>query len=230
MDRDVFGALAMVGLIIHELRFSEPILDLRILKISALRRRGVSRSWRMSFVLFGTGLLNADLPSGTDGLYGLESRARDGAARDGLDVLDVIVGQIARAGYDNQRLIGLSFVLMTIGAVVDGALESRGQPLAGDLAGPYPGLGSACAFRFSRRPRCPALPRERMGYAASLYNMMRNTGAAVGIAYLTNMLVSHQQIHQSYLVEHFSVFDAWRMSKRAPIVPGAPTFQLSAAD
>src|SRR5258705_11319035 len=66
--------------------------------------------------------------------------------------------------------------------------------------------------------------RERMGYAASLYNMMRNTGAAVGIAYMTNTLIRNQQIHQSRLVEHFSVFDAWRMSTMTPHSPGAPMF------
>ncbi len=64
-----------------------------------------------------------------------------------------------------------------------------------------------------------------MGYAASLYNMTRNTGAAVGIAYLTNMLLSHQQVHQSYLVEHFSVFDAWRISNAGTYLPGSPSFR-----
>ena len=53
-----------------------------------------------------------------------------------------------------------------------------------------------------------------MGYAASLFNMMRNTGAAIGISLLTAILVSHQQIHQSRLAEHFSIFDAWRMSEQ----------------
>ena len=56
-----------------------------------------------------------------------------------------------------------------------------------------------------------------MGYASSLFNMMRNTGAAIGIAYMTNVLISQQQIHQSHLVEHFSVFDAWKLSN----LPGA---------
>ena len=55
--------------------------------------------------------------------------------------------------------------------------------------------------------------RERIGYAASLFNMLRNTGAAIGIAFMTNTLISHQQLHQSYLTEHFSIFDAWRMGK-----------------
>ena len=36
-----------------------------------------------------------------------------------------------------------------------------------------------------------------MGYAASLYNMMRNTGSAIGISLVTNMLSSREQIHQS---------------------------------
>jgi hypothetical protein len=65
---------------------------------------------------------------------------------------------------------------------------------------------------------------ERMGYAASIYNMMRNTGAAVGIVYMTSILISHQQIHQSRLGDHFSVFDAWRMASVAPQTLGATAF------
>jgi hypothetical protein len=36
-------------------------------------------------------------------------------------------------------------------------------------------------------------------------------GRAIGIAWMTNMLVHKQQIHQARLVEHFSIFDAWKM-------------------
>jgi DHA2 family multidrug resistance protein len=54
--------------------------------------------------------------------------------------------------------------------------------------------------------------------------MMRNTGAAIGIAYMTTMLVDHEQIHQSRLAEHLSIFDAWKLSESAPRIPGAPSF------
>jgi DHA2 family multidrug resistance protein len=70
--------------------------------------------------------------------------------------------------------------------------------------------------------------RERVGYAASLYNMMRNTGAAIGISYMTTVLVNHEQTHQSYLTEHFSVFDAWKMSSAAQLAPGSHGFNYSA--
>jgi hypothetical protein len=43
---------------------------------------------------------------------------------------------------------------------------------------------------------------------------------------MTNMLVRHQQLHQAVLTEHFSIFDAWRLSTAAPTRPGAPSFGL----
>jgi DHA2 family multidrug resistance protein len=85
-------------------------------------------------------------------------------------------------------------------------------------------FGFGMVFPPSSAAAISCVSRERMGYAASLYNMMRNTGAAVGIAWMTNMLISQQQIHQSRLVEHFSVFDAWRLSNKIQTMPDAPTF------
>jgi MFS transporter, DHA2 family, multidrug resistance protein len=65
-----------------------------------------------------------------------------------------------------------------------------------------------------------------MGYASSLFNMMRNTGAAIGISFLTAIVVRHQQLHQSVLAEHFSIFDAWRLTEQASRMPGAPVIGL----
>jgi MFS transporter, DHA2 family, multidrug resistance protein len=66
--------------------------------------------------------------------------------------------------------------------------------------------------------------RERMGYAASLFSMIRNTGAAMGISIMSTMLVRNEQTHQSYLAEHFSVFDAWRLGLAPGRMPGSPHF------
>jgi hypothetical protein len=86
------------------------------------------------------------------------------------------------------------------------------------------GIGMGFIFPTLSATTLSVVHRERMGYAASLYNMMRNTGAAIGISYMTTTLVNHQQIHQSYLVAHFSVFDAWRMTNAAPRMAGAHGF------
>jgi len=51
------------------------------------------------------------------------------------------------------------------------------------------------------------IPRERMTEASSLYNLLRNLGGSVGIAFTTTMLSRRAQFHQTRLVEHLSPFD-----------------------
>ena len=83
----LLSATALIILVINELRFADPILDLRILKIQRFQRRaGADR--RDEFVLYGTGLLNADLPAGVHGLHGVEGRAGAGTARARDDAVD----------------------------------------------------------------------------------------------------------------------------------------------
>ena len=65
-----------------------------------------------------------------------------------------------------------------------------------------------------------------MGYAASLYNMMRNTGSAIGISLVTNLLNSQEQLHQAYLGQHVTSFNAWQLDQVAPRMPGSPHFDL----
>jgi len=48
----------------------------------------------------------------------------------------------------------------------------------------------------------------------------------VGISILTSMLVAKEQVHQARLVEHFSVFDAWRLSTAPARLPGSPVFHF----
>jgi MFS transporter, DHA2 family, multidrug resistance protein len=51
------------------------------------------------------------------------------------------------------------------------------------------------------------IPREHMTEATSLYNLLRNLGGSVGIAFTTTMLSRRAQMHQTRLVEHLSPFD-----------------------
>ena len=49
--------------------------------------------------------------------------------------------------------------------------------------------------------------REHMTEATSLYNLLRNLGGSVGIAFTTTMLARRAQLHQTRLVENLSPFD-----------------------
>ena len=51
------------------------------------------------------------------------------------------------------------------------------------------------------------IPKENMTEATSMYNLLRNLGGSVGIAFTTTMLSRRGQFHQTRLVEHLSPFD-----------------------
>ena len=46
------------------------------------------------------------------------------------------------------------------------------------------------------------IPKEKMGNATSLFNLMRNIGASIGIASVTTILTRHEQSHTARLTEH----------------------------
>jgi DHA2 family multidrug resistance protein len=217
------SAAILIFLVFHELRFPEPILDLRILSIPAFNL-SVALVVAMSFALYGTGLLNPIF---------LQEFLQYNAWKAGLVLAPrgfgtmasmLVIGQLARLRYDTRPLVGLGFVVMA------GALWTMAQwnlhvsmwvVLWPSLV---MGLGMGMIYPTLSATTLSCVERERVGDAASLYSMVRNTGAAVGITVMTTMLVNHEQLHQARLAEHFSVFEAWRMSSGTPHVPGSSAF------
>jgi len=220
----VMSVISMIMLIVHELRVPDPILDLRIFKIPAFAM-SVSIVAVMVSVFYAVNLLNPlflqELLGYTAWKAGLAVLPRGLGA--GLCML--LVGQLSRFGFETRPLMGMGFAAATYaiwrmsGWDLQVSMESIMLPIllfgCGSMGWPLISAGALAD-----------VPKERIGYAASLYNMMRNTGAAIGISLVTNLLTSREQIHQSYLVEHFSVFDAWKLNERAPMMPGSPHFNL----
>ena len=211
--------------VIHELWFEEPILDLRILKIPIFSF-SVALMVAMSFALYGTGLLN---PIFLQELLGYSAwKAGLVLAPRGLGtmVAMLLIGQLARARFDTRPLIGLGFVLMTAGLWQMSRWDLQVSTWVVVWPSIVMGIGMGMIFPTLSAITLSCVQRERMGYAASLYNMMRNAGAAIGISYMTTALVRHEQVHQSYLAERFSVFAAWKMSAAGTQLPGAHAFHF----
>jgi DHA2 family multidrug resistance protein len=136
----------------------------------------------------------------------------------------LLVGQLARARLDTRPLIGLGFVLMAAALWSMSGWNLDVSMWVVIWPSVVMGLGMGLIFPTLSATTLSCVKRERIGYAASLYNLTRNAGAAIGISYMTTALVNHEQTHQSYLVEHFSVFDAWKMSAAGAHTPGAIPF------
>jgi MFS transporter, DHA2 family, multidrug resistance protein len=219
------SGLAMILLVFHELHFPDPIIELHILKIRQFSS-AVVVVVLLSFILFGSGFLNPvflqEFMGYTAWRAGLVMLPRALAGMASM----LLAGQISRAGYDNRRLIGVAFAIVALALWRMSGWNLDVSISRIMLDSFVLGAGLGLSFPILSAAALSSIRRENMGYAASLFNMTRNTGAAVGIAYLTNMLLTRQQIHQAYLVQHFSVFDAWRMTNAPFFAPGSPRFHF----
>src|SRR4029077_13180201 len=51
------------------------------------------------------------------------------------------------------------------------------------------------------------IPKEQMGNATSIFNLMRNIGASFGIAGVTTMLARNTQVHTNILASHVTSYN-----------------------
>jgi MFS transporter, DHA2 family, multidrug resistance protein len=219
------SGLSMVLLVFHELGFPDPILDLRMLKTWGFTLAIILIALQ-SLVLFSVNLLN---PLFTQELLGYDAwKAGVVVAPRGLGVVIALiaVGQLSRRGYDLRPLIGAGFMLAAyeIWQMSQWNLEVSMRAVLWPIL--LFGLGLGAVFPTVTASGLGEIPPERMGFASSLFSMMVNTGAAIGIASVSNLVTSREQIHQAYLVQHFTVFNAWQISKMPVHMPGSPSFQF----
>ncbi|MGE0824043.1 MAG: DHA2 family efflux MFS transporter permease subunit [Candidatus Binatia bacterium] len=70
------------------------------------------------------------------------------------------------------------------------------------VPGLFRGLGSGLIFVPLTTLSMGAVPKEHMGTASGLFNMVRTVGGSVGIAILITLLSRGAQVHQQYLTVH----------------------------
>jgi DHA2 family multidrug resistance protein len=217
------SAVSLLFLIVRELSFDEPILDLRIFK-KGVFIVATALTVSMSFVLFGILLMT---PLFLQELMGYSAwRAGLVLAPQGFAAMlsMMMTGQLARAGINTRPMVGLGFALASLGCWLTSGWDLQISAATVIWNRTVMSLGFGMIFPNTTAAALSCVPPQRIGYASSLFNMLRNTGAAIGIAFMTNTLLSRQQVHQSRLVEHFSVFDAWRLHKQGQHLPGSPLF------
>jgi DHA2 family multidrug resistance protein len=104
-------------------------------------------------------------------------------------------------------------VLLTVGLIIASVAFFQYARL--DLqAGPHDflvpqivqGLGMALVFVPLTTIAMDPIPLQSMGYATSIYSLMRNIGASIGISFVTTMLARRSQFHQTRLVEAVTTY------------------------
>jgi MFS transporter, DHA2 family, multidrug resistance protein len=211
----VGAAAAMAVLIVHELRFPEPVIDFRILKSFGFTL-AVSLICIQSLVLFSVNLLN---PLFLETVLGYNPwRAGLAVAPRGIGVILALitVGQLSRRRIDMRLIISCGFVLAAweIWHMAHWGIDATEREVLLPIF--LFGLGLGAVFPTITALGLGQIRRERMGYATSLFGMIINSGAATGIAIVSNALTSRHRFHQAQLSTYFAFIDAY---DKAGIMP-----------
>jgi DHA2 family multidrug resistance protein len=197
--------ISLVVLIWHELHTEDPIVDLGILADSRFTLP-VTLVIFLTFTLYGTAILN---PVFLQELLGYTaSKAGLVMAPRGIGTMAamIVLGTMARRGYDIRPLVGIGFALVAFAMIAMAGLNLQSDIYRIVWPTVVQGVGTGLVFPGLSAAALSSMERFKMQRAASLYAVTRNLGAAIGTSYLTTLLIHRQQIQQSYLVEHVSVF------------------------
>jgi DHA2 family multidrug resistance protein len=199
----IASALALILFVFHELRFSHPVLDLRMFKLFGFTL-AVTLISIYALVLFSVNLLN---PLFLETVLGYDAwKAGLAVAPRGVGIVIALltVGQLSRRGVRMQPIVAGGFIV----AAGQVWLMSRWGLDVGIHAVMLPiflfGLGLGYVYSTVTALGMSHIRREQMGFAASLLSMMYNTSAATGIAIFTTALTARQHRHQAQLMAHLS--------------------------
>jgi DHA2 family multidrug resistance protein len=211
----ILSVITLVALVVHQLRSANPIIDLRMFK-DRTYAVGVFLMTVVGFVLYGSLVL---LPIMLQTLLGYSSLAAGEAmAPRGVGSLFMmpLVGYLT-SKVDPRKLLGLGLVVGALTTLWLGQLNLK----AGywDIFWPQllQGGGLALLFVPLTTVAMANIARERMGYATSMFNLMRNIGGSVGIAVTATLLQRHRQASAAQLGENISIYDPATQSMLAQL-------------
>ena len=199
------AVITLTALVFHELTVEDPVVDLRVFKARSFAV-GVFLMTVVGFVMYGSMVL---LPVMLQTLLGYPSmQAGIAMAPRGIGAFFMmqITGQLT-SRVDPRKLL-------TTGLVVGGVTllwlsDLNLQAGYWDVFWPQliQGFGMSLLFVPLTTIAMDPIPRERMGNATSLFNLMRNLGGSVGIAMTGTMLARQQQATTAMLGANVTPYD-----------------------
>ena len=196
----VLAVLALGGLIIRELTAEHPIIDLSVFKYRSYAV-GTFLMTIVGFVLYGSTvllpLLMQELLGYTATHAGVTNIPRGLASFLFMPIVGILVGKA-----DPRKLLGIGLVGTAIAMFrfstfsLNVGFWDFWWPLV------IQGAGLGLIFVPITTVTNDPIPRERMGNATSIFNLMRNVGASIGISTVEALQFRNMQTHINVLGEH----------------------------
>ena len=205
MRLGVISAVCLILFIIVELKTSEPVVNLRVLKNISFST-GNTIMFTAFFVMFGSIVL---LPIFVQQLMGYNAflaglvLAPGGIAT--LFAMPIAGKLVTKINPKSILFSGLlilafsTFMMTQFNLSVDFNIIAWSRVIMG--------FGMGLVFIPLTTMAFSTIKKEEMGNATSIFNLTRNLAGSFGVAFMTTLLARRAQFHQFRLIEHLNPFD-----------------------
>jgi DHA2 family multidrug resistance protein len=198
----VIAAVALISVIVWELRQEHPVIDLRMLKERNFALATVTM-FLLGFVLYASTML---LPIFLQTLLGYTAMRSGLVLSPGglaIIVLMPVVGKLLSKVEARWLVVGgLAISAMGLFQMAHFNLEIDYRTAM--MARVVQSAGLAFLFVPINTTAFAFVAKNKTNYATGLINLARNIGGSTGIAMATTMLARRSQFHQNFLVEHLT--------------------------
>jgi len=202
----ILTVVCLVGVVLWELRQSQPVIDFHVLKERNFTLATLSMLV-LGFVLYGSTAL---LPLFLQTLLGYTAMLSGMVLSPGGIVICFcmpFVGYLLRK-YQARWLVIFGVAVSAAGLFAMSRFTLQVDFRTAMMGRVVQSFGLAFLFVPMSTVAFLLIPRERMNYATGLFNLARNIGGSCGIAATTTILARRAQYHQSVLVSHLTPYDA----------------------
>ncbi|HEY3931375.1 MAG TPA: DHA2 family efflux MFS transporter permease subunit [Verrucomicrobiae bacterium] len=201
----VISIATFAGFIAWEFSVEHPLVDLRVFKNRNFTI-GLILMTSLAAILYGT---TAELPLMMQTLMGYPA-LQSGYAMSPRGVAAFFttwcVGRLV--GKIRMRwMLGFGFTMLAVSSFMLSDINLQ----VSNMSIIWPSVINGMAISFIFVPLTTAtmsqLGQQQIGNASGLYNLMRNLGGSIGIAFVTTMLARGAQTHQALMVGHLTATD-----------------------
>ena len=202
----VIAIAGLTALVIRELTTREPLVDFRLFRYRTFAAGGLVVVV-LGFVLYGSLVL---LPLFMQELLGFPAAtAGFWSSPRGLGTMIFmpLTGYMLGRRWDPRLLLAIGLAGTAYAFFEYANLNMQAGPY--DILWPQLLQGAAMSLVFVplTTVTMDPIPLPSMGYATSIYSLVRNIGSSMGISFVTTELARRSQFHQARLAESISVYN-----------------------
>jgi MFS transporter, DHA2 family, multidrug resistance protein len=202
----LISVLSFLGFIAWEFITDHPVVDLRIFK-NRNYATGVMLMTVLGAVLYGTVAAQPIFMQTLLGYTALESGYAISPRGIGAFITTLIVGRLLVGKVRNRYLLITGFILLASSSLWQSQINL--SVAMRNVAWPSVLNGVAISFIFVPLTTVSLghLAQRQIPNATGMYNLMRNLGGSVGIAFVTTMISRDSQTHQAMMTAHLTPYD-----------------------